>query len=296
MMKKARWIPPLLAALFLVPCAWAASQVVGVDGTVYSVSVVEIEPGATVLTYSVLYPGGEMETGLVPPTGDVPPDREPSLLLVPGGQGPFMIWTRNDGANDQVAYTRYVEGAWTDAEYLTSGARDHIHPQAAVDSHGAATIVWVEPAGTGTVMIAVIDPMTGDPLSSPRNLLHELIHSASPVWLGPAKIPRPVGGVPTDIDPIYWPEGGNDTPAIPPCSGNNSSCKKDSTEPSGGVIADPYCPLVVAAVVKNGTISIGVLEDGVVLRYYRSPMPTGAPEGYLGMLLDSVLDQECQEY
>ena len=62
MMKKARWIMPLMAALFLVPCAWAANQVVGVDGTVYTVSVVEAEagapPGATALAYSVLHPDG----------------------------------------------------------------------------------------------------------------------------------------------------------------------------------------------------------------------------------------------
>jgi hypothetical protein len=297
MMKKARRITPLMAALFLVPCAWAANQVVGVDGTVYAVSVVEAgaAPGATALAYSVLHPDGRLEAGLVPPTEDLYADREPGLVLPPGGNGPFLIWTRNDGGSDQVVHSRYTGTGWTTMEYLTSGARDHVHPQAGVDSQGTATIVWLEPAGTGSIVFATFDPLTGVLLSSPRNLLHELVRRGSPEWLGPQQGPRVVGGAPSDRFPGISPEGGNDTPAIPPCSsGNSNNCKKDSLEPSGGVILNPACPLAVAAVVKNRALSIGVLENGEVLKYYRSVLPPGAPAGYLGMLLQSLLDQVCQ--
>ena len=295
-MKKARWIMPLMAALFLVPCAWAANQVVGVDGTVYSVSVVEAgcEPGATALAYSVLHPDGSLEEGLIPPTEDLYADREPGLVLPPGGNGPFLIWTRNDGGSDQVAHSRYTGTGWTGMEYLTSGARDHVHPQAGVSSHGTATILWLEPAGTGSIVFATFDPLTGGLLSSPRNLLQELVRHAPPEWLGPRRGARPVGGAPSERDPGFSTEGGNDTPAIPPCSSSGSNCKKDSLEPSGGVVLDPACPLAVAAVVKNRSLSIGVLENGEVVKYYRSVIPTGAPEGYVGMLLRSLLDQHCQ--
>jgi len=296
-MKKARWIPPLLAALFLVPWAWAANQVVGVDGTVYTVGVVEMEagapPGSTALTYSVLHPGGQVETGLVSPTEDLLADGEPSLVLPPGGGGPFLIWTRSDGAYDQVAYSRYAGTLWAEMQYLTSGARDHLHPQFGVDSHGTAYIVWVEPAGAGSIMVATFDPLTGILLSSPRDLLRELVRHSPPEWLSPERGPRTVGGRPSDFSPGPVPEGGNDTPAIPPCSNNNTSCKKES-DPWGGVTLSPACPLAVAAVVKNRALSIGVLENGVVLKYYRSVVPVGAPEGYVAMLLQSLLDQHCR--
>jgi len=297
MMKKARWIPLVLAALFLVPWAWAASQVVGVDGTVYSVGVAEVEagdpPGATALTYSVLHPGGRVETGFVSPTEDLLADREPSLVLPPGGGGPFLIWTRSDGAYDQVAFSRYTGTLWTEMQYLTSGARDHLHPQVGVDSHGTATIVWVEPAGGGSVALVTFDPATGILLSSPRNLLRELARRSPPEWLSREQGPQTVGGRPSDFGPGLVPEGGNDVPAIPPCSSTTESCKPVSA-PSGGVTLGPACPLAVAAVVKKRALFIGVLENGVVLKYYRSVIPAGAPEGYVAMLLQGLLDRHCR--
>jgi len=296
MMKKARWIPPVLTALFLVPWAWAANQVVGTDGTVYSVGVVEVEagapPGATALTYSVLHPGGQVEVGFVSPTEDLLADREPSLVLPPGEGGPFLIWTRSDGVHDQVAYSRYTGTLWIEMQYLTSGARDHLHPQVGVDSHGTLYVVWVEPAGGGSVVVATFDPQAGILLSGPRDLLREFARHSPPEWLSRERGPRTVGGRRLDFSTEPVPEGGNDTPAIPPGS-ENSSHKSDS-DLSGGVSLGPACPLAVAAVVKNRVLHIGVLENGVVLKYYKSVIPVGAPDAYVAMLQKGLLDLHCQ--
>ena len=300
MMKKVRWIPPLLAALFFVPWAWAASQVVGVDGSVYSVGVVEMEAGApagaAALAYSVLRPGGRVETGFVPPTEDLLADREPSLVLPPGEEGPFLIWTRSDGAHDQVAYSRYTGTLWTEMQYLTSGARDHLHPQVGVDSHGTAYIVWVEPAGGGSVVIATFDPGTGILVSGPRDLLRELRRSP-PEWLSQERGPGTAGGRLSDFDTEPVPEGGNDVPAIPPGSESNSNSKADSLScPSGRVALGSSCSLAVATAVKGRALHIGVLENGVVLKYYRSVIPAGAPEGYVAMLQQGLLEMHCRPY
>jgi hypothetical protein len=297
MKKKAPWILPLLAALFLVPPAWAKSQVVGLDGTVHSVEVAQIQgeaqPGSTALSFSVLRPNGTAQSGVVSSTEDLRADRDPSLELAPGGDGPFLVWTRHDGLSDQIAYSRYRGNAWDEPRYLTSDAKDHVNPQVGVDGNGMAYVVWVEPAGGGSVMFATFDPHTGDLFSSPRDLFRELVRHSPAVWLTPERGPIMLGGRPTDIGPVPAPEGGNDTPAIPPCSNTNTTnCKKDSL--SGGVFLGPSCTKAAAAVVRTRGIWIGVLENGEVLAYYRSVIPAGAPEGYVELLLQTLLSQHCQ--
>src|SRR5437899_56622 len=101
MMKKARWMLLPLAAIFFVPCAWAAVQVVDVDGTIYSVGVVESGRGqssSAALSYSVIRLGRTIEVGWVAPVAAHGSDRDPSLMLVPGVEGPALVWGRKDGA------------------------------------------------------------------------------------------------------------------------------------------------------------------------------------------------------
>ncbi len=350
-MNRVRIILTALAVLSLVPCAWAASQAVGLDGRVYSVGVVEMEAGAstgaTALAYSVLHPGGQVVTGFVSPTEDLSADREPSLVLFPGEEGPFLVWTRNDGTYDQIAFSRYTGTLWTEMQYMTSDAQDHLHPQAGVDSRGTAYVVWVESSGGGSVAVATFDPRTGTLLTGPRDLLRELMRLSPPEWLGQDPVPRTVdpGKPGMTIEPV--PEGGNDTPAIPPGAENSHPKSGSSThlsggatldaigpralglrksgltlEPvleggndtpaippgaenshlnadslahlSGGVTLDAACPLAVATVAKGKALHIGVLEDGVVLKYYRSALPPGAPEAYPAMLQRVLLDQHCR--
>jgi len=111
MAKKARWILPLLAALFLVPPAWAGSRVVGPDGTVYSVDVAQVPggapPGSTALSYTLLRPDGTAESGMIPSTEGPGADREPSLVIAPSGGGAFLVWVHHDGVSDQIAFSRY---------------------------------------------------------------------------------------------------------------------------------------------------------------------------------------------
>jgi len=298
MTKTAPWILLLLAALFFVPPAWARSQVVGLDGTVYSVEVVqnqgEAQPGWTALSFSVLRPDGPAESGIVISTEDSRADRDPSLVLAPGADVPFLVWTRHDGLSDQIAYSHYQGNAWGGPRYLTTGAGDHVNPQAGVDGNGVAYVVWVEPAGAGSVMFATFDPSTGNLFSGPRDLFHELVRHSPAEWLTPGRGSKTHGGDPTDLGPWPVPEGGNDTPAIPPCSSTNTNnCKKDSI--SGGVILGPSCTKAAAAVVRTRGIWIGVLENGEVLAYYRSVIPAGAPEEYVALLLQTLLNQHCQQ-
>lgn len=296
-MKKVRWIAPLLAALLFAPLAGAAERVVSVDGTAYTVEVVaapgETSPEETALSYSVLHPDGFLESGLVPPTQDLGADLEPILALPPGGGGPFLVWTRNDGIHEQIAFSRYEGGAWGEIRLLTTGARDHVRPRAAVDGHGVGILLWSEPAEPMPVMFETFDPTTGNVLSAPRNLLQEMVRNSPPQWLSPGHAAQAVGGRPTSVAPTPQTEGGNDTPAIPPCNADNTTgCKKDSS--TATVATLPGCSASAAAVARSGNLSLALLEGGVVVEYFRGGVPAGAPPDYVQLLLQSLLNQRCQ--
>jgi hypothetical protein len=295
-MKKARWILPLLAALFLVPCAGAAERVVASDGTVFTVDVMPVgggaSPDATALSFSILHPGGTTESGMVPPTEDALGDREPALVLSPGSGGPFLVWTRNDGLHDQIAFARLAGNAWGGMKYLTSGGRDHTRPQAGVDSHGIATVAWVESGGGGRVMVGIVDPGTGNLLASPRDLLRETGRGSPAHWLG-SQSGTKVLQAPASADIWPTPDGGNDTPAIPPCSnGVTLNCRSYS---SGVVASNSVCPRVATAVVRNNVVTIGLMEGGVIVATYQSVIPLGAPADYVTMLTRTILNENCGE-
>ena len=282
-MRSARMIFLLLAALFLVPWAGAATQVVNARGALVTVAVVRTVRGAgpTALTYSVLQPDGTLTSGWVGKTRDRLADREPSLVLGPGLDQPALVWSRHDGQYNQVAFSRFDGKSWTETRYLTTGGVDHLHPQAGVDGSGTGYAIWMEPIGGGRLMMAVFDPSTGTLYSSPRDILLELARHSPPEWLRPEQ--TSLG----DGDEGGSGGGGNDGPAVP-ADGHKLS------QPAGNLTLNSGCTRVAVAVAKRRSLFIGILEGGVVLKYYRSMVPVGAPDNYASLLLESLLNQNCR--
>jgi hypothetical protein len=289
----------ITAALFLiVPSAWAAVQVVDSDGTFYSATV---EPSplrsggqtdATQIVVLKISPTGEQMHWVIDPTQDVLPDKDPDLLLVPGGSGPTLLWSRRNGRFDQVAFSRLEGEQWSPVRYLTNAPRHNLKPQAGVDSNGTGYVVWVVQDGGGSVSYATFDPSLGNLLSSPRDLRLELVRHSSPEWLMPEGDRHRPG--PKDIvDPVPLPDGGSEVPIAPP-SATPADPNPHSEAIGGTVTLNPGCSKAVAAVVKNRALWIGVFQNGSVLNYYRSRIPQGAPDGYLGLFLQTMLSQHCQ--
>jgi hypothetical protein len=298
MMKKARWILPFAAALFVVSFAGAAELVVDARGTIYTVEVVqalgETSPDATALSFTILRPARPVITGTIPSTEDSGSDREPQLVLSPAVKGPFLVWTRNDGLYDQIVYSRLEGSGWGPPRYLTFGARDHVRPQVGVDGHGTATLAWVEPSGAGAVMFGIFDPSTGNLLAAPKNLLREMNRKLSPERLRAEQDSRTMGGRYSITGAWPLPTGGNDTPAIPPCHlGGAINCRNFSW-PNSGVAADPTCGQTAVGVVWDNILSIGVLDGGVLVKHYRTMVPAGAPPEYAATQLRSILRERCR--
>ena len=108
----------------------------------------------------------------------------------------------------------------------------------------------------------------------------ELVRSGPPQWLSQSLLLPRAHGRPQADDPDILPEGGNDTPTIPPASNPKIG------EPVGGTVTlSPTC---------TKALWIGVLQNGVILNYYRSVVPVGAPDNYVSLLLQSLLNQHCQ--
>ncbi|PYQ14840.1 MAG: hypothetical protein DMH00_00675 [Acidobacteria bacterium] len=291
----ARWILVSAAALLFVPLSWATVQVVDADGTIYTVEVASAAagaaPAATQLTFTRNSPDGAQTHGVIRPAPSGGGDRDPVLLLVPGSSGPALIWSRQEGSFDRIAYSRYSGGTWSEVRYFTNTPHHNLYPQAGVDAGGTGYVVWVQAEGSGAVMLATFDPLTGDLIASPRDLFRELVRHAPPQWLTP-DLAVPSGlGLPQSGQIVVSLDGGNDTPAVPPANAYTGHLDL----PVGGVVAlTPVCSQAVAAVVRGKALWIGVFQNGVVREYYRSVVPAGAPENYVNLLLQSLLTRHCQ--
>jgi hypothetical protein len=291
----------ITAALFLtVPSVWAAVQVVDADGTFYSATV-ELSPlrsggqaDATQIVVLQISPTGAQVRWVIEPTQDVLPDKDPDLLLVPGASGPVLLWSRRSGHFDQIALSRLEGGQWSPVRYLTNAPRNNLKPRAGVDSNGTGYVVWVVQEGGGSVSYATFDPTAGNLISSPRDLLQELVRHSPPQWLMP-EADRHGRDSQDIVDPIALPDGGSEVPIAPPSADPPPVPQPHSSEPIGGTVTlNPGCTKALAAVVKNRAVWIGVLQNGSVLSYYRSRIPQGAPEGYLELFLETLLSQNCQ--
>ena len=297
MSKMPRRILLILAALcFVIPCAWASTDVVDINGTHFSVYLEPLSPGAptgaNALAYRITRTNGSVEEGRVDPSQDSQADRSPQLFLAPTVGGPVLIWSRQDGIYFHTAHARYDGNGWTEVTYLSSGPRDHLRPQAGIDAEGRGYVLWMESESSGRAMYALFDPLTGQLMTSPRNFLGALRRFSPLDWLGSG---REISHIHRDDRwPLGFPEGGNDAPAIPP--GSNKSDDKNDKEGylSGSLILTPTCSKAVVAVSRNRNLAVGVLEGGGVVWGYRKKIPVDAAPNFVDLLMETILNTHCQ--
>jgi hypothetical protein len=279
-----------LLVLLLTPSSWAGAQLVDTDGTFYSVDVVPAPDGpagSTVLAFTRVAPNGARTLGLVDSTATATSDRDPALVRLIGSEGPSLLWSKKNGPFEQIAFSHFDGYRWGDPQFLTSTPGDHRFPQAGIDAWGTGYVIWVEMGGEGSVMLATFDPLTGNLLFSPQDLFRELVRHSPPQWLAAHTGTHPPQIRPGMTNPDIFPDGGSDAPIVPPAP-------KDSSPVSGTVTLSPACNKVVAAVERNRLLWIGVLQNGVVLDYYRAAIPAGAPGNYTSLLLQGLLERHCR--
>ena len=116
--------------------------------------------------YAVIELDGRRE-GVVTGTDDEALDTQPRLAFDPSTNEPVLVWSRWDGSNQKIAYSRYSGIDWSSPETLTFGPGDDTHPRigAAFESE---FLFWV--AKGDHYMYAPFDLSTGRLLSSSKQI------------------------------------------------------------------------------------------------------------------------------
>jgi hypothetical protein len=127
---------------------------------------------------------------------------EPVLLSGPSTGATIRIWSRFDGLQRKLAWSRFENGRWSDPRVVTFGPGDDLAPAAGISSTGSM-LYWADEHGR--VIYAPFDPESGRLFAVPRPL--------------PITPLRPHGPAT---------EGGTDAPVI---LGN---CEKSNNEPCVG--------------------------------------------------------------
>ncbi|MCZ6695062.1 MAG: hypothetical protein O7A63_00845 [Acidobacteria bacterium] len=119
------------------------------------------------LHYSVIKLDTRSE-GVVSGTNDEALDTQPRLAFDQSTNEPVMVWSRWDGSNQKIAYSRYSGNQWSSPKMLTFGPGDDTNPRigAAVDSE---FLFWITRGDHH--MYAPFDLSTGH-LLSPGKPIH----------------------------------------------------------------------------------------------------------------------------
>jgi len=167
-----------------------------------------------------------------PPAGSRgPAARPPAPVLIsgPSSGAPIKIWSRFDGLQRKLAWSRFEGGRWSEPHLLTFGPGDDLAPAAGTSSAGSL-LYWTDERGR--VIYAPFDPESGRLFAVPRPLTVAPLPrhrpgteggTDAPVILGncekasnePCVGPRPPAPVPGNLPPSGTSlEGGTDIPIV----------------------------------------------------------------------------------
>jgi hypothetical protein len=199
-----------------------------------------------------------------PPAGSQGPSArslEPVLIAGPSSGAPIRIWSRFDGLQHKLAWSRFENGRWSEPRALTFGSGDDLAPAAGISGAGSM-LYWTDERGR--VIYAPFDPESGRLFAVPRPL-----PVLSPRRHGPAT----EGG--TDAPVILGNcEKANNGPCVGPRSGAPVASNLPPTAPSldGGTDvpivlttgSTSITTLTVASTPSCGTQVLSVASDGAV--------------------------------
>lgn len=147
-------------------------------------------------------PLGDVTDEPILSTHDTVLDIGPNLALNPVDGEPVVVWSRDDGADMELALARRLPGGgWTSIDLLTSNTTSDIEPRLAIDGDGQAFVLWWPEGVGGPVQIQTFDAITGIPQEEEPERPFE-----PPVWRNTRPGPRPRSGENSG--------GGSDDPGI----------------------------------------------------------------------------------
>src|SRR2546425_2789567 len=152
---------------------FAAMRVVDGDGHWLSISVAydSTNPSVQGLVLTDEAPNGATTAETIYATWDPIVDKDPWLAIDPYNGQPVIFWSRQDGADFEIAMMRHMPAGWGPLDMLTNNSSSDVAPRAIIDALERAHIVWY-PAGIGgPVYLQSFDVHNGQPLGSPAKPL-----------------------------------------------------------------------------------------------------------------------------
>ncbi len=142
-------IAPCVVGLLGLAPLLAATQTALTPGDHHLLRVEEVRSHprdvATSLEWSLVGDRGRSIGGVIPGSDGPEFDAYPSLFNDADTGAPMLVWSRYNGADFDIAFTRFDGESWTAPITLVGTARDEIQPQAYSTPGGEFHLVWSWP-------------------------------------------------------------------------------------------------------------------------------------------------------
>jgi len=206
---------------------------------------------------------------LVPATIDAAFDAYPTLLLDPDSGRPLLIWSRHNGTDYDIVFSRLERTGWTDPITLVATAADDLRPQAqAAFGHGIH-LLWTHPGGGSGFGYGLFRTDTGEAVRPPERGAVDRRNPGSPgqtegtvddPGLNPYTPPPPTDGC-TGMCRGGGGSGGTGAPESvgAGCDSLSGVCKGDTEPPVARTICDV---LTVLRQEATGRLCLWSRDDG----------------------------------
>ncbi len=136
----------ILCGLFFFP-ALADTVKLGSDGTLHRIEVIHLEGSTsdtprTYLLHTLQRSDGTIQKYTIPQTNDIAADIEPQLELNSSTLLPYLVWSRFDGLDYEIASSSFNGIRWSSPMLITVNNSDDREPQIAMGSSSTVRIMW----------------------------------------------------------------------------------------------------------------------------------------------------------
>lgn len=256
----------ILAAASL-PAPAARALVVSAD-EMLRVEEVFGEPGTAPIALRVtFYHGaGTPVSHLVPATIDAAFDAYPTLILDPDSGRPLLIWSRHNGTDYDIVFSRLDRTGWSAPITLVATAADDLRPQAQAAFGRGIHLLWTHPGGGFGFGYGLFRTDTGEAVRPPEGGARDRRHPGAPSGtegtvddpgLNPYTPPPPSDVSCTGI--CRGGNGGGPESAGAGCDPLTGLCKGDTEPPAARTICDA---LAVLRQESAGRVCLWSRDDG----------------------------------
>jgi hypothetical protein len=127
----------LVAATALAVPAQAETRKLAADGTLHTIDVQTVggKNSGTALKHTRRGVAGAPVSITIPGTEDAVIDREPALEIDPVSGQLLLVWSRYDGTNYNVFFSRFNGTSWAAAKAVVKTDGDDVEPQVLISNH-----------------------------------------------------------------------------------------------------------------------------------------------------------------